>query len=45
MLVVYILALKISYLRKDISKKDYELKIKTLKKLPNLLKNTLNVES
>ena len=45
MLVVYILALKISYLRKDISKKDYESKIKTLKKLPNLLKNTLNVES
>ncbi len=45
MLVAYILTLKISFIRKDISKKDYELKIKTLKKLPNLIKNTLGVES
>jgi len=45
MLVAYILTLKISFVRKDISKKDYELKIKTLKKLPNLIKNTLGVES
>ena len=45
MLVAYILTLKISFVRKDISKKDYEFKIKTLKKLPNLIKNTLGVES
>jgi len=45
MLVAYILTLKISFVRKDISKRDYELKIKTLKKLPTLIKNTLGVES
>ena len=45
MLVLYILTLKISFLRKDIDKKKYESKIKELKKLPKLIKTTLSVES
>ena len=41
MLLLYILALKISFLRNDLEKKDYQLKIKNLKKLPDLLKITI----
>jgi len=42
MLVLYILAIKISEVRKEISKLDYENKINDLKKLPDLIKETLN---
>jgi len=42
MLVLYILAIKISEIRKEISKLDYEKKINDLKKLPDLIKETLN---
>jgi len=42
MLVLYILAIKISEIRKEISKSDYEKKINDLKKLPDLIKKTLN---
>ena len=42
MLVLYILAIKISEIRNEISKKDYEKKINDLKKLPDLIKKTLN---
>jgi len=42
MLVLYILAIKISEVRKEIPKSDYEKKISDLKKLPDLIKNTLN---
>ena len=42
MLVLYILALKISEVRKELSSSDYEKKIDNLKKLPDLIKKTLN---
>jgi len=42
MLVLYILAIKISDLRQEISKLDFEKKIDELKKLPDLIKKTLN---
>jgi len=42
MLVLYILAIKISDVRKEISKSDYENKINDLKKLPDLIKTTIN---
>ncbi len=42
MLVLYILAIKISEVRNEISKPDYEKKINDLKKLPDLIKKTLN---
>jgi len=45
MLVLYILALKISYLRKDIEKNIYIEKIKELKKLPKLIEETLLTEN
>jgi glucosamine--fructose-6-phosphate aminotransferase (isomerizing) len=45
MLVLYILTLKIAFLKKDIAKKDYEGKIKLLKKIPDLIKKTLSTES
>ena len=45
MLVLYILTLKISFLRKDLNKKKYEEKIKLLKKIPSLIKQTLFTES
>ena len=44
MLLLYILALKISFLRNDLEKKDYQLKIKNLKKLPDLLTKCLKSE-
>ena len=42
MLVLYILAIKISEVRKEISQSDYEKIIDDLKKLPDLIKKTLN---
>ncbi len=41
LLVLYILAIKISEIRREISKSDYEKKISDLKILPDLIKNTL----
>ena len=45
MLVLYILILKISYLRKEIDKNLYIKKIKSLKELPELVEKTLLTES
>jgi len=42
MLVLYILSIKIAEVRKEISKLDYEKRIYDLKKLPELIKTTLN---
>ena len=42
-LVLYILALKLASLRNEIENKDYQEKIKDLKNLPNLIKETLLV--
>ncbi len=42
MLVLYILAIKISEVRKEISKSDFERKIIDLQRLPDLIKKTLN---
>jgi len=42
MLVLYILAIKISEVRKEISKLDYEKRINDIKKLPDLIKKTLS---
>jgi len=42
MLVLYILALKISEIRKEIKKADYEKKINDLQKLPDLIKKTID---
>ena len=45
MLVLYMLALKLSFLRKDLDKDSYIQKIKDLKKLPNLVEQTLLTEN
>ena len=42
MLVLFILTIKISDVRKEISKSNYEKKINDLKKLPDLIQKTLN---
>ncbi len=42
MLVLYILAIKISEVRKEINKINYEKKIKDIKKLPDLIKKAIN---
>jgi glucosamine--fructose-6-phosphate aminotransferase (isomerizing) len=44
-LVLYILSLKLSSLRKEIENKDYQEKIKDLKKLPKLIEETLLVDN
>ena len=44
MLVLYILCLKISYIRKDLEKKEYQNKIKNLNKLPSMLNESLKTE-
>ena len=44
MLVLYILAIKISEIRKEISKTEYVNKINELKKLPDLIKKTLECQ-
>jgi len=45
LLVLYILALKLSFLRKDLKKNNYIQKIKDMKLLPKLIKKTLLNES
>ena len=44
MLVLYILSIKISEVRKEITKSDYVNKINELKKLPDLIKETLKCQ-
>ena len=44
-LVLYILALKLSSLKKEIDIKDYQQKIKDLKNLPSLIEKTLLVDN
>jgi len=44
MLVLYILAIKISEVRKEITQSDYVNKINELKKLPDLIKKTLKCQ-
>ena len=44
MLVLYILALKISIIRKEMNTEDYAKKVRNLIKLPNLIKKTLENE-
>ena len=45
LIVLYILCLKLAFLRNEINKKDYDSKVKNLKKLPDAIKNTLSSES
>ena len=44
MLVLYILSLKIGFIRNDISKTEYQDKIRNLNKLPSMLKECLKIE-
>jgi glucosamine--fructose-6-phosphate aminotransferase (isomerizing) len=44
-LILYILSLKLGYLKKDIKTEDYKEKIKELKNLPKLVEQTLLVDS
>jgi len=44
MLVLYILALKVSEIRKEISQEEYMKKVSDLKKLPDLISSTLKCE-
>ena len=44
-LVLYILSLKLSSLRKEIENKDYQEKIKDLKNLPKLIEQTLLIDN
>ena len=44
MLVLYLLSLKISYVRKDINEKEFKNKVSELKKLPSLISNSLKEE-
>ncbi len=44
MIVLYILCLKLSKVRKNINDKDYDLSIKNLRYLPKAIKETLEVE-
>ena len=44
MLVLYILSIKISEIRKDINKAEYTKKINELKNLPDLIKKTLKFQ-
>jgi glutamine---fructose-6-phosphate transaminase (isomerizing) len=44
-LVLYILSLKLSSLRKEIKDEDYQLKIKDLKNLPKLIEETLLIDN
>jgi len=44
-LVLYILSLKLSSLRKEIDNKDYQKKIKDLKNLPKLIEETLLIDN
>ena len=44
-LILYILTLKFGYVKKDLSKKIYQNKIKDLKKLPKLIEKTLLMDN
>jgi glucosamine--fructose-6-phosphate aminotransferase (isomerizing) len=44
-LILYILTLKFGYLKQDLSKKNYQNKIKDLKKLPKLIEKTLLMDN
>jgi len=44
-LILYILTLKFGYVKKDLSKKIYQNKIKDLKKLPKLIEKTLLIDN
>jgi glucosamine--fructose-6-phosphate aminotransferase (isomerizing) len=44
MLVLYLLCLKIAHMRNDLDKKNYQIKIKNLNKLPPLLQESLKTE-
>ena len=44
-LVLYILTLKLASLRKEIENDDYQIKIKDLKNLPSLIKETLLIDN
>ena len=44
-LILYILSLKLSSLRKEIKIKDYQEKIKDLKNLPTLIRKTLSIDN
>jgi len=44
-LILYILTLKFGYVKKDLSKKSYQNKIKDLKKLPKLIEKTLLMDN
>ena len=44
MLVLYLLSLKISYVRKDINEKEFKNKVSELKKLPSLISSSLKEE-
>ncbi len=45
LIVLYILSLKLSIVRGDISKKKYDMNVANLQKLPESIKNTLKLES
>ena len=45
MLILYILTLKLSSLRKEVEIKDYQQKIKDLNNLPNLIEDTLLIDN
>ncbi len=45
LIVLYILSLKLSIVRGDISKKNYDMNVANLQKLPESIKNTLKLES
>jgi glucosamine--fructose-6-phosphate aminotransferase (isomerizing) len=44
-LILYILTLKFGYVKKDLSKKNYQNKIKDLKRLPKLIEKTLLMDN
>ncbi len=45
LLILYILALKLGYIKKEIKKDNYQEKIKDLKNLPNLIEKTLLLDN
>ena len=45
LIVLYILSLKLSIVRGDIDKKNYDTNVENLQKLPEAIKNTLKLES
>ena len=45
LIVLYILTLKLSIVREDIDKNNYDINVENLQKLPDSIKNTLKLES